>query len=110
MEMEPEPPTIKITIEKVFHPKEISPKPFTSAIREQCSVFKEGETYSYTGFLQPEGFCPIAWQAIFPYALTLYKGGDLSSWYGDPDVAILCCPDGRRPVIFRLERIYPKGE
>jgi uncharacterized repeat protein (TIGR04076 family) len=104
--MKPESPVIKITVERMFHPREISPQPFTSAIKDKCSIFKEGETYTYTGFQQPEGFCPIAWQAIYPYAFTLYKGGDLSSWYGDPDVAILCCPDGRRPVIFRLERVY----
>ena len=94
---------VVISTIRVFHPEEVSPKPLTKAVKDKCSIHKEGDSYTYTGFEKPEGFCPIAWQAIYPYALALYKGGDFSSWYGEPGVAVLCCPDGRRPVVFRLE-------
>ena len=87
---------------RVFQPREVSSKPLSAAIKEECSIHKQGQVFSYTGFEKPEGFCPIAWQAIYPYALALYKGGDFSSWYGESGVAVLCCPDGRRPVVFRL--------
>ncbi len=97
---------VKITVLRVFHPNEVFSEP-PPAKKGPCSIFKEGQTFTYEGFEQPEGFCPIAWQAIYPYAITLYKGGDFSSWYGEEGVAVLCCPDGRRPVVFRLERRDP---
>ena len=96
---------VKITVLRVFHPEEVFKEALTSAKKEACSIFKVGDIYAYDGFEQPKGFCPVAWQAVYPYALTLYKGGDFTSWYGEPGLAILCCPDGRRPVIFKLERI-----
>jgi len=96
---------VKITVLRVFHPKEVFKEAPTPAKKEACSIFKVGDIYIYDGFEQPKGFCPVAWQAVYPYALTLYEGGDFTSWYGEPGVAILCCPDGRRPVIFKLDRI-----
>lgn len=98
---------VKITIMRVFSPEEVFKESPTPAEKGPCLIFKLGDVFVYYGFEQPDGFCPIAWQAIYPYALTLYKGGDFTSWYGEPGVAILCCPDGRRPVVFRLERVSP---
>jgi len=98
------PPEVELTVLRVFKPEEVFPEPVTPTRKDPCSIFQEGDTYTYHGFEQPDGFCPIAWQTLLPYAMTLYKGGDFTSWYGEEGVAIICCPDGRRPVVFRLER------
>lgn len=89
--MDSEATKVNISVLRVFHPEEVFKESPTPTIKGPCSIFKEGGAYTYNGFEQPKGFCPIAWQAIYPYALTLYKGGDFSSWYGEPGVAILCC-------------------
>ena len=53
-----------------------------------------------------EGFCDEAWKAIYQYAFALAHGaGQDVFYYGDwmPGVAICCCNDGLRPVLFKLE-------
>ncbi len=73
-----------------------------------CPLLKEGEVY-YGDYRKPEGFCDEAWKAIYQYVFTLSHGiGDNLFYYNDwikqPGVAIVCCNDGLRPVIFKLER------
>jgi len=69
---------------------------------EPCEIHKEGQVF-YFEENQPEGFCNYAWNAIFPYVTTLSWGGDFKSVYKEPGVAVIACPDGLRPVIFKLE-------
>jgi len=61
----------------------------------------------YTDFKKPEGFCDKAWKAIYQYAFALASGGETfyyGYWINEPGVAISCCNDGLRPVIFKIER------
>lgn len=58
---------------------------------------------------EPVGFCGEAWKCVQHYAYALYHGSDLpfgEGWMKKPGVVIATCNDGRRPVTFRLERIY----
>jgi len=52
----------------------------------------------------PEGFCTSAWNDIYPSVRVLAFGGN-APWYKEKGVAVECCTDGLRPVIFKLERI-----
>ena len=72
----------------------------------KCPAHKEGDVF-YSDFRKPEGFCDEAWKAIYQYAFALASGGDtfyFSDWVKEPGVAISCCNDGLRPVIFKIER------
>ena len=37
--------------------------------------------------------------------LTMMRGGDFTLWMNDPEEMIVCCTDGVRSVVFKLERI-----
>ena len=72
-----------------------------------CPIHTEGQIF-YADYAKPEGFCDEAWKAIYQYVFALaHNGGEALFYYGDwikePGVAINCCNDGLRPVIFKLE-------
>lgn len=73
----------------------------------KCPLLKEGEVF-YGDYRKPEGFCDEAWKAIYQYVFALSHGVDglfyYGDWIGEPGVAIVCCNDGIRPVIFKLEQ------
>ena len=72
-------------------------------IKGPCEEMKAGDVFITTGATgeeMPEGFCPLAWQAIAPQAQVLADGGKV---FGALPVHVACCPDGARPVIYRME-------
>lgn len=71
-----------------------------------CPFHKEGEVF-LADYQKPERLCDEAWKAIFQYVFALsHSSGELfyGDWMASPDVAICCCSDGLRPVVFKLER------
>ncbi len=52
----------------------------------------------------PEGICPYAFHALFPFAQVLRFGGSFP-WETDPDVTTVACPDAENPVVFELRRL-----
>lgn len=66
----------------------------------RCQAFKHGEKFNLTS-MKPEGFCPKAWEAI-QNAIRDYSPCP-SAAPSDPMVIIASCPDGTRPVIFKIE-------
>ena len=69
-----------------------------------CPYFEDGQVFNVVDEEMPKGFCSYAWDAIFWGIVALRSGGDFLEWYEEPGVAVWCCPDGLRPVIFKLER------
>ena len=72
-----------------------------------CPVFKEGQVF-FTDYCRPDGFCDGAWKNIEPYAFAFSHGMKTDElyygkWMKDPDVAICCCNDALRPVVFKIE-------
>jgi uncharacterized repeat protein (TIGR04076 family) len=66
-----------------------------------------GEVF-FADFAKPAGFCDEAWKAIYQYAFSMSHGAEGSlfyygDWIAKPGVAIACCNDGIRPVVFKLE-------
>ena len=96
---------VKITVLRRFHPSEVFDKsPVTSHAREACTLLKDGQEFIVENLEMPKGFCSSAWVSMYGTIQILSFGGDLP-WIKEKGVAISCCLDGLRPVIFRLERV-----
>ncbi len=97
---------VRITVLRRFSPSEVFAKsPVTSVpSMKECGVFKDGQEFIVKGMKMPDGFCPSAWVSIYCNVRLLGYGGNLP-WYKEKGVAINCCTDGLRPVIFKIERI-----
>lgn len=51
--------------------------------------------------------CPQAWNVLKPYVMAALSAGETSECApaGSPTQAIISCPDGTRPVIFKLTAV-----
>ena len=98
---------LKITVLKRQDPKDLFDE---YPVKERdwfvpCEIYKDGqEIIVEENLAMPEGFCGSAWQTIYPNVRTLSFGGNLP-FFEEKGVAITCCSDGMRPVIFKIERI-----
>lgn len=97
---------VRITVLRRLKPSEVfekSPVTPVSSMKE-CGIFKDGQEFIVEGMKMPEGFCPSAWVSIYSNVRLLECEGNLP-WYREKGVAINCCIDGLRPVIFKIERV-----
>ena len=98
---------IKITVLKRFNPSDVFKKPPATHVEPfgVCSVFKDGQEFivGQDGKM-PESFCTSAWVSIYPNVNFLRFGGDLP-YFKEKGVAVNCCIDGLRPVVFKIERV-----
>jgi len=69
-----------------------------------CEHFEEGQEFVTDLSCVPEGFCPFAFVDISRYLSGLRAGANYP-WMNEKGTALVCCTDGFRPVVFRLERI-----
>jgi uncharacterized repeat protein (TIGR04076 family) len=69
-----------------------------------CSRQKVGQEFIMDGTDCPEGFCIWAFTDIFRDIRHIMRGGNYP-WSRKPRVAFASCTDGKKPVIFKLERI-----
>jgi len=98
---------VKITVIKQFLPLDIFGHDYTlvSGNKVTNCYLKEGKEFISDGTgNMPEGFCPHAWNSIFKNVHLLTWGGGYTSTIGE-NLAFGVCPDGLRPVIFKLETI-----
>lgn len=98
---------VKITVLKRSNPSEVfdtGPVTLKKPLKA-CGLFRDDQEFvvDMDGKM-PEGFCSSAWHAIYCSVRTLAFGGNMP-WFEEKGVAINCCIDGLRPVIFKLERI-----
>ncbi|GHU86773.1 TIGR04076 family protein [Spirochaetia bacterium] len=71
-----------------------------------CPILNEGEEYIYNGqAIMPDGFCQWAWIDIYRSISALSAGGTFTPWNKQDNMQILCCIDGVRPVIFKIEAL-----
>lgn len=97
---------VKITVLKTTFDKELAEEYGAEGLKA-CPMMQEGQVF-YADYAKPEGFCDEAWKAVYQYVFALSHGADKDLfYYGDwikkPGTAIVCCNDGLRPVIFKLE-------
>jgi uncharacterized repeat protein (TIGR04076 family) len=69
-----------------------------------CPLLEEGDTFLYKGSaVMPEGFCPWAWIDVYRGISGIAAGATNVPWNNRDGMTILCCTDGIRPVVFRIE-------
>ncbi len=97
---------VKITVLKRFHPSEVFETSPVTPVGPfgACELFRNGQKFIVENLKMPEGFCTSAWVSIHSNVRLMSFGGNLP-WFKEKGVAINCCLDGLRPVIFKLERI-----
>jgi len=101
------PSKVKITVVKAFEPKDVIGKDFIRLDGKpisKCSL-KEGQEYLVNDDGEmPNGFCHHAWFGIYKNVNILRYGGRVPNWTGE-DTIYSACPDGIRPVCFKVERV-----
>ena len=96
---------LKITIIRAFSPEDVFGHEYRSPageIAEACYL-KEGDSWIVEGDKKPEGFCSWAWEDLRKDRYLLYFGGDIPDT--EDGVVFVSCSDGKRPVVFKLERV-----
>ena len=97
---------IKITVLRKMLNKDFAEKYCQEPVTH-CPVFKEGQELIYNHFgdgNKPVGFCEHAWNDIYPTVMTLASKGTYVGWMKEDGENIVCCTDGIRPVVFKVER------
>jgi uncharacterized repeat protein (TIGR04076 family) len=97
---------VRITVLRRFKPREVFKKSPVTPVSPmgECDIFKDGQEFILDSMKMPDGFCNSAWVSIYANVRLLMFGGNLP-WFKEKGVAINCCLDGLRPVIFKIERI-----
>jgi uncharacterized repeat protein (TIGR04076 family) len=98
---------IKITVLKRFEPSDVFKESPVTPVGtfEACELYEDEQEFVIEKDLRiPDGFCQAAWHTIYGTVRTLAFGGNLP-WHEEKGVAVVCCFDGLRPVVFKLERI-----
>jgi uncharacterized repeat protein (TIGR04076 family) len=71
-----------------------------------CPLLNVGDEFFYEGGAEmPAGFCPWAWIDIYHGVSALSAGASFAPWNRREGEQILCCTDGIRPVVFRVEAL-----
>lgn len=98
---------VRITVLKTeFYPDLAEAYLAEGAAAGACPLQRAGDAFTYAGGAEkPEGLCPWAWIDLYGAISALYAGGDENAWYRDGGTRILCCTDGVRPVVYKLELI-----
>ena len=99
---------VKITVIQVQDPKELwgdkPPVPIAPTFGA-CDIHHVGQEFIVEqDYKMPEGFCHWSWYGVHPAVRMLLFGADYP-WAIEKGSAVVCCNDGLRPVIYKLERI-----
>ena len=99
----------KITVLKRTFNRELA-KDYVEGEEEitPCPVFFEGQTFIYKHWgsgEKPQNFCEHAWHDIYKTVTALASGATYQGWVKEDGIGIVCCTDGIRPVVFKVERI-----
>jgi len=98
---------VKITVVRCFTKEDIFGDDVPDeieAIPSPCGIHSPGQEYTVTDEIKPQGFCSWAFNDIFRDVVHLMRGGDFP-WVGKPGVMFSSCTDGRKTVVFKLERV-----
>jgi len=102
---------VKITVLKCLAHPDLVEEYMGNAVKPErledprCGVFEEGQVFVLPdASVIPDGFCAWAWADIHREILAISSGGNLDPWLKRPGLAIACCTDGFRPVVFKIER------
>ncbi|OHB56777.1 MAG: hypothetical protein A2Y12_20585 [Planctomycetes bacterium GWF2_42_9] len=68
-----------------------------------CPLFHEGQEFIADMKTVPPDFCAGAYTDLFRFICGLESGANYP-WMNEEGKVLVCCNDGFRPVIFKLER------
>ena len=92
---------LRITVLKKMHFPDLQATYAKDGTFDVCTAFEEGQVFE-TAEGQPEGFCSWAWADLQrDFAMLLF--GPPEPWQDEP--FLVCCTDGFRPVVFKVESI-----
>jgi uncharacterized repeat protein (TIGR04076 family) len=74
----------------------------TREVAQKCFL-NEGQSWIIERNRMPEDFCSWAWEDLRMNRYLLGFGGDIPDT--EDGVVFVSCSDGKRPVVFKLERI-----
>ena len=99
---------VKITVVKKFVAEDLV-KEFIEDGRKSkgfgaCDAFELEQEIILEKPDKPDGFCPWAWADIHRDLISV-MGGASFPWINREGVAVACCTDGIRPVVFKIERV-----
>lgn len=100
---------VRITVLKCELYQDLLNEHYSPESRERkrpiCPTFKEGQVFDLHPWrFKPDGFCDWAWSDIYR-DVTSVAFGVGHPWASPKPMAIACCTDGARPVVFRIERV-----
>ncbi len=98
---------VKITVIKKEYYAELAEKYLTDG-REAgaCPLLNVGDEFIFEGEAKmPAGFCPWAWIDVYASVSAISSGASYEPWYNKNGLEILCCSDGIRPVMFKVEAL-----
>ncbi|MHA2252210.1 MAG: TIGR04076 family protein [Candidatus Kariarchaeaceae archaeon] len=97
---------LKITVLRKFTPEDVFGKEmrFRTGEKVEACFHEEGQEFIVTDpVISPKGLCSWAFRDLSRDIYLLYFGGDIADI--EPNVVYVPCNDGKRPVVFKLERI-----
>ena len=99
---------VKITVVKKFVAEDLI-KEFVEDEEKNrflgsCDRFKLEQNFILEKPNKPDEFCSWAWADIHRDLIAMMGGADFP-WINREGVAVACCTDGLRPVVFKIERI-----
>jgi uncharacterized repeat protein (TIGR04076 family) len=97
----------KITVLRKMFNQDLATK-FCQESVNPCPAFTEGQEFIYDHSgdgNKPINFCERAWNDIYPTVMTLAHKGTFLGWMKEDGISIVCCTDGIRPVVFKVERV-----
>jgi uncharacterized repeat protein (TIGR04076 family) len=97
---------VKVTVVKAFTKEDIFGENVPESLRngKACPRHTPGEEFILEGDNCPRNFCGWAFRDIFRDYNHLRKNGNFP-WVGKDGVMFSSCTDGRKPVVFKLERM-----
>ncbi len=95
---------IKISVVRCFSKEELFPDDLDTLERipSPCGIHREGQEFILAGETAPEGFCGWAFNDIYRDIIHLHRGGNYP--WCKRGVSYSSCTDGRKTVVFKLER------
>ncbi|MHA1960302.1 MAG: TIGR04076 family protein [Candidatus Thorarchaeota archaeon] len=98
-------PNLKITVIRAFSPEEVFGHEYRSPSGEVAKTchLEEGQSWIAERDRMPDGFCSWAWEDLRKDRYLLYFGGEIPDT--EDGVVFVSCSDGKRPVVFKLERL-----
>lgn len=103
---------VRITVlKKEFYPEYAEAYLTDGRAVGPCPLLEVGDVFVFTGDARmPEGFCPWAWIDLYRGVAALSAGAGYTPWIARDGQQILCCTDGVRPVVFKVEALEDEAK